>query len=218
MKEESGRVFDLAEKNKEIPGCTVSELLSDAGGFYISVFSLGAGTDISPEIYGYHKIWYLLKGDMKAVLPDKNSMEITEGSGFVTPVGTPIGSSTDNGAVYLEISLKEDTDMNSILKSSEIFSLKDLVPYQEGKIVNMDLVNDQGLKFVVMSFTKGCALPEHAAPGEALIFALDGEGTIGYEGKEYQIKAGQNFKFDKGGAHYVKADGNFKMALLLTLS
>ena len=218
MKEESGWVFDLAEENKEIPGCTVSELLSDTGGFYISVFSLGAGTDISPEIYGYHKIWYLLKGDMKAILPDKNSMEITEGSGFVTPVGTPIGSSTDNGAVYLEISLKEDTDMNSILKSSEVFSLKDLVPYQEGKIVNMDLVNDHGLKFVVMSFTKGCALPEHAAPGEALIFALDGEGTIGYEGREYQIKAGQNFKFDKGGAHYVKADGNFKMALLLTLS
>lgn len=35
MKEESGWVFDLAEENKEIPGCTVSELLSDAGGFYI---------------------------------------------------------------------------------------------------------------------------------------------------------------------------------------
>ena len=116
------------------------------------------------------------------------------------------------------ITLKEDTDMNSILKSSEVFALKDLVPYQEGKIVNMDLVNDPGLKFVVMSFTKGCALPEHAAPGEALIFALDGEGTIGYEGNEYHIKAGENFKFDKGGAHYVKADGNFKMALLLTLA
>lgn len=218
MKKNSGTVFSLAEDNKVIPGCTVSELLSDAGGFYTSVFALGAGTDISPEIYGYPKIWYVLQGEMKMVLSETGEVILTEGSAAITPTGTPVGSRTENGAVYLEITLKEDTDMNSILKSSEVFALKDLVPYQDGKIVNMDLVNDPTMKFVVMSFTKGCALPEHAAPGEALIFALDGEGTIGYEGKEYLIKAGENFKFDKGGAHYVKADGNFKMALLLTLA
>lgn len=56
-----------------------------------------------------------------------------------------------------------------------------------------------------------------AAPGEALIFALDGEGIIGYEGKEHHIRAGENFHFAKGGKHFVKANGRFKMALLLTL-
>ena len=81
----------------------------------------------------------------------------------------------------------------------------------------MDLINEEKLKFVLMSFDEGTGLTEHAAPGEAIIFALDGTGIIGYEGKEHKIKAGENFKFDKGGAHYVKADGKFKMALLLTL-
>ncbi|MBQ2615809.1 MAG: cupin domain-containing protein, partial [Synergistaceae bacterium] len=52
---------------------------------------------------------------------------------------------------------------------------------------------------------------------EALIFALEGEGIIGYEGKEFTLKAGENFKFAKNGRHYVKAQGKFKMALLLTL-
>lgn len=108
--------------------------------------------------------------------------------------------------------------MNQVVKSKEVFALKDLIPYQDGKIVNMDLINDEHLKFVIMSFGEGTALPEHAAPGEALIFALDGNGIIGYEGKEYPIHAGENFKFDKGGAHYVKADEKFKMALLLTLN
>ena len=37
------------------------------------------------------------------------------------------------------------------------------------------------------------------------------------EGKEYTIKAGENFKFAKNGLHSVRAKGNFKMALLLTL-
>ena len=106
---------------------------------------------------------------------------------------------------------------SQILKDKEIFALKDLLPYQDGKIVNMDLISDEKLKLVLMSFAEGTGLSEHAAPGEALIFALDGEGIIGYEGKEYTIHAGENFKFEKNGAHYVKADKKFKMALLLTL-
>ena len=73
------------------------------------------------------------------------------------------------------------------------------------------------LKFVVMSFDEGTGLSEHSAPGEALVFALDGKAIIGYEGKEYPIRAGENFRFEKNGLHYVKADGKFKMALLLVL-
>ena len=53
--------------------------------------------------------------------------------------------------------------------------------------------------------------------GEALVFALDGEAIIGYEGKEHHIRAGETFKFDKAGRHSVKAVGRFKMALLLVL-
>lgn len=36
-------------------------------------------------------------------------------------------------------------------------------------------------------------------------------------GKEHTIKAGENFAFAKNGAHWVRAEKPFKMALLLTL-
>ena len=107
--------------------------------------------------------------------------------------------------------------MNKAVKAGEVFDLKDLVPYQDGKIVNMDVAHNEKMKFVVMSFDEGTGLDEHAAPGDALIFALDGKAVIVYEGKDYPIEAGQNFHFAKGGMHSVKADGKFKMALLLTL-
>lgn len=139
------------------------------------------------------------------------------GDAFLTPVNRPIGSATQKGCVYTAIHLKEDTTMNKTIHAGEIFALKDLLPYQDGKIINMDLIDDPKLKLVVMSFDAGTGLPEHAAPGEALIFALDGEAVIGYEGKQYPIHAGENFKFDKGGAHSVTANKRFKMALLLTL-
>ena len=108
-----------------------------------------------------------------------------EGDLYVTPIGVPVGIQADADSVYTEILLRKETSMNPMLK------------------------------FVIMAFDEGTGLSEHAAPGEALIFALDGHGVIGYEGKEYPIQAGENFRFAKNGAHWVKADGKFKMALLL---
>ena len=107
--------------------------------------------------------------------------------------------------------------MNEVLQAGEDFSLKDLIPYQDGRIVNMDLVDNDHTKFVLMSFDAGTGLSEHAAPGDALVLALDGKAVIGYEGKDYPISAGETFKFDKNGRHSVTADGKFKMALLLDL-
>lgn len=107
--------------------------------------------------------------------------------------------------------------MNNAIKAGEVFKLAELLPYQEGKIINMDVAHNEKMKFVIMSFDEGTGLAEHAAPGEALIFALDGEGVIGYEGETHPIKAGENFKFAAGGKHWVKANGRFKMALLMTL-
>ena len=89
--------------------------------------------------------------------------------------------------------------------------------YADGKIVNMDLAHNDKVKFVVMSFDAGTGLSEHAAPGEALVMALDGEAVIGYEGQEQVIHTGETFKFDKFGKHSVSATKQFKMALLLVL-
>lgn len=51
-----------------------------------------------------------------------------------------------------------------------------------------------------MSFGAGTGLSEHAAPGEALIFALEGKAVIRYEGQDHEIKAGENFAFAKTAA------------------
>ena len=203
--------FSLALENPSVPGCTVSgEILPG-----VFVFSLSEGTDISPESYPVCKLWLAAQGEMFAIA-DRNQ-PFRAGELYVTPVDIPVGVQAETNSIYTEIQLRKETDMNPVIKDGEVFALKELVPYQERKIVNMDLVRDQKMKFVVMAFDEGTGLTEHAAPGEALIFALDGHGIIGYEGKEYPIKAGENFKFAKNGTHYIKADGRFKMALLLTL-
>ena len=218
MKEEAGVIFSISGDNRPIPGCTVSKEIYNSEDGYITHFSMAADTDISAEIYGYHKLLIIASGELTMYAPGMNKeWKLKPRDLLITPTGTPVGIRTETDTVYTELSLGRSMMMNNAIHVGEVFRLADLVPYQDGKIVNMDVAHNEKMKFVIMVFDAGTGLAEHAAPGEALIFALDGEGIIGYEGKAHTIKAQENFAFAKGGTHWVKAEKRFKMALLLTL-
>ena len=217
MKEKTGEIFSISNDNPTVKGCTVSKTIYSENGYDINYFSLAQNTDISAETYEYSKICIVNSGEMDVYTADNKVWELNKDDSIVLPMGEPVGMRTKTGCIYTEIAIRKESNMNEVLEAGKVLKLADLLPYQEGRIVNMDLINDPKLKFVIMSFDEGTGLSEHSAPGEALIFALDGQGIIGYEGKEHTIKAGENFKFAKNGKHYVKSDGKFKMALLLTL-
>lgn len=107
--------------------------------------------------------------------------------------------------------------MNNVIKAGEVFNLADLISYTDGQTTKMSVVNNDRVKLILMAFDEGLELPEHAAPGEAILFALEGEAVIGYEGQNHTIKAGENFHFARAAMHSMKATKKFKMALLLTL-
>ena len=216
MKEKVGEVFSIAKDNTPVTGCTISKEVH-GGENGIIYFSLARNTDISAEIFPYHKLLIVADGSLELYGQDGYRKALGIGDCISTPTDTPVGMRTDSGAVYTEIEIRRSDIMNEAIKAGEVFRLTELVPYAEGKIVNMDVVHNDKMKFVVMAFDEGTGLSEHAAPGEALIFALDGEGVIGYEGTNHPIKAGENFHFAKAGLHSVKATKRFKMALLLTL-
>lgn len=216
MKEKIGEVFSIANENVPVSGCTISKEIYD-GDNRISYFSLARDTDISAEIFPCHKLLIVSEGSLEVYGKNDNLKQVRTGEAIVTQIGLPVGMKTTEGAVYTEIAVRRNDSMNEAIKAGEVFKLSELVPYEEGKIVNMDIVHNSRMKFVVMAFDEGTGLSEHAAPGEALIFALEGEGIIGYEGTEHLIKAGENFHFAKGGLHFVRARKRFKMALLLML-
>ena len=224
MKLIAGKVFSIAKENCPLRGCTVSKEI-EGGSNPIIVFSLDKNTDISPEIYSEHKFLLLHEGDLevygreKAKKREENEgrMVLSAGEAVLCKVDEPVGMRTKKGAVYTEINIRREDKMNEVIKAGEVFQLKNLLPYGEGKIVNMDVVHNEKMKFVLMAFDAGTGLSEHAAPGEAIFFALEGEAIINYEGTDHTIHAGEQFHFAKGGRHSVKALGKFKMALLLTL-
>lgn len=216
MKEEAGKVFSIARDNKAVDGCTISKEVH-GGENYISYFSMAQDTDISAELFPYYKLIILAEGELELYGFSDEIGKLKENESIVTPFDVPVGMKSKSGAIFTEIAIRRDSIMNKVVKAGEAFQLSNLVQYQDGKIVNMDVVHNDKMKFVVMAFDAGTGLSEQAAPGEAIIFALDGEAIIGYEGTEHVLKSGENFHFAKAGKHYVKADKKFKMALLLTL-
>lgn len=107
--------------------------------------------------------------------------------------------------------------MNELVKAGEVFQLKDLVPYKDGEVNRIPLVANDHMKFMLVSFDAGQELPEHVAAGDAVFFALEGEAIITYDGKEYPVKAGDNFSFAKDVLHAVKATTRFKMSVIMAL-
>ncbi len=217
MRVPAGTVFSLEAEHAPIPGCTVSQTLSETEDASVTVFSLAEQTDISAELFPHHKLLVMVAGEME-VSGAKDGAKLADGDCLLTPRDVPVGMRTGTGSIYIETTIRRSEDMNQAVSAGEVFRLAELIPYQEGKVVNMDVLSSEHMKFVVMSFGAGTGLSEHAAPGEALIFALDGEATIVYEGAEHTIRAGENFHFAKGGLHAIRADERFKMALLLTLA
>ena len=211
-------IFTIEQIRPIRDGMTISRdaKLGEIGS--VTFFSLGKDTSISQERYDSAAIYIGASGAAEFILDDdQKKMMLTPGDVLIAPGGMLCGMQTDTGAVYTEIITQKEITMNNLVKSSEVFKLKDLISYEEGSISNLDVVSNDTMKFVLMAFDEGTGLQPHRAPGNAIIFALEGKAVIGYEGKDYTISAGENFRFDKDGLHSVTADGKFKMALLLVL-
>lgn len=212
------RVFTIEQLRPIKDGMTISRDARLGGSDRVTYFSLGKDTSISQECYDTTAIYIGAAGAADFLIgSDANRKSFTEGDCLIVPGGTLCGIETAAGTVYTEIIIKKENTMNNLVKSGEVMKLKDLISYEEGSIANLDVVSNSTMKFVLMAFDEGTGLTPHRAPGNAIVFALEGKATIGYEGKEYTLSAGENFRFDKNGLHSVTAEGKFKMALLLVL-
>jgi quercetin dioxygenase-like cupin family protein len=98
---------------------------------------------------------------------------------------------------------------------AEALELAGLVSYQDGSIVSRALAQRNGGTVTLFAFDKGQALSEHAAPFDALVTILDGEGELVIGGKPVRPRAGQSVLMPANIPHAVNAPGRFKMLLVM---
>lgn len=192
-------------------GHTLSLSLSKRDDINIFLFGLAKGTDISEELYDNRSLYINLDGSIR-IGDHKLSNDQVIFSGDLNSYAIY----ADEDSYLLEISYnKKEDKMLKLENMGQVFSLKDVITYLDGGISNYDVFSRDDLKIVLMAFDAGEGLTPHTAPGDALIFALEGEADMMVKDETHRIKAGEQIVFPKGVRHNVTAVTKFKMALIL---
>jgi len=95
------------------------------------------------------------------------------------------------------------------------FSYAELVDYQEGSIVSRAIIDKPVGTITVFAFDRGQKLSEHTAPYDALVEVIEGTGTITIEGRDYEVRTGQQIIMPADKPHAVEARERFKMVLVM---
>lgn len=192
---------------------TISKALVLSENYEILLFSMATDTNISEEFYEHMSIFIALYGGIKI-----QGEKIPELKMFITNKDELRGVLSNTESIYLEIILKKGDEIMKNIEKGTIIDLKEKIEYVEGGISNLDIVSKKDLKIMLMAFDKGQRLTPHAAPGDAMVIALEGSAKLQVAEEYFSIKAGEQFIFPKNIVHNVIADGEkFKMALILAI-
>lgn len=106
--------------------------------------------------------------------------------------------------------------MKTLIKNiefSKALALKDLVGYQEGKVISLTLAQSPGLSVTLFAFAKGEGISTHSASGDAMVYIFDGEAEITIGGEVVLAKEGEVVVMPTNIPHGLEAIENFKMLL-----
>ncbi len=99
--------------------------------------------------------------------------------------------------------------------NSQNFPLVDIIDYSTDSIVSKTIAKNNGGSAIVFSFDMGQGLTEHNSPVDALIYLIEGEGTITVNGKVSEMQAGEIIAMPANSPHSVKATKKMKMMLIM---
>jgi quercetin dioxygenase-like cupin family protein len=101
------------------------------------------------------------------------------------------------------------------IEFSTALEMANLVEYQEGRVVSLTLVQNDALTLTLFAFAKGEAVSTHSAPGDAMVYILDGEAAITVGEHKFTASKGQTLVMPSNIPHGLDATEKFKMMLIL---
>jgi quercetin dioxygenase-like cupin family protein len=106
--------------------------------------------------------------------------------------------------------------MKELIKNipmSEALSLAGLVEVAPGKIVSRTFVQRPEMTITLFSFAAGEGVSTHSAPGDAMLYVLEGQAKVTIGGKPMTVNTGEVVVMPANIPHGVDAEQDFKMLL-----
>ena len=102
------------------------------------------------------------------------------------------------------------------IEKQKVLQLKDLVEYQDGRVVSRTLVQNDYVSMTLFSFDKDEEISTHAAGGDAMVTVLEGTGRFTVGGEVFTLSAGDTLIMPKDIPHAVYGQERFKMQLVVS--
>ncbi len=101
------------------------------------------------------------------------------------------------------------------IEFSQAIHLAGMVDYQPGKVVSLTFVQNPALSMTLFAFAKGEGISLHSAPGDAMVYILDGQADITIGENKLTAHTGEAVVMPANIPHALDAVENFKMLLIL---
>ncbi|WP_425060065.1 hypothetical protein SCACP_07130 [Sporomusa carbonis] len=103
------------------------------------------------------------------------------------------------------------------IEFSKALDMAGLVDYQPGKVVSLTLSQNKTVSITLFAFAQGEAISPHSAPGDAMVYILDGRAEITIGNEKITATTGQVVVMPANIPHGLDAVDNFKMLLVLIM-
>jgi len=194
-------------------GSVASMSLSKIDDVHMTLLAFSPGEGISEEKYENDMFYYCVEGNMQILL-DNSAHALSSGDCFLAPRGVLHELKPDCGFKLLQITVGGiDMDFMKNIKKSKVIKLKDMVSYEEGKIISITLAQKEHVGITLFAFAAGEGVSTHSAPGDAMVYVLDGKANITVGDEEFVVGEGETIVMPANVPHAVKAKENFKMLL-----
>ena len=114
---------------------------------------------------------------------------------------------------YKELIMAEKYLKNIDYKS--VMQMKDLIEYSEGSISSKTIVQRDDFSISLVAFDEEEGLSKHTAPGDAFVYALEGNAVITLGDESFEIKEGETLVMPANVPHQVDAVSKYKMLLIV---
>ncbi|MDO5707145.1 MAG: cupin domain-containing protein [Andreesenia angusta] len=208
------RVYSLNDRLNLQKNSIISEDMMLGDKVKIKGYGISEGEGISLEKIFHPVLLYIVDGRIDFTIEDKKS-EMIKGNSVLIPSGEWRGIDAIEDSKILIINMEEDIMIKNMDKS-KILELVDEVEYSEDKIVSKTLVQNDALSMTLMAFDGKQELSTHAAGGDALVIALDGEVLINIDGEEFDIKKDESIIMPANIPHSLHINDKFKMLLIVS--
>lgn len=207
-------IYDLVSDIAVNSGSVVSKRIFKCENAHVDLYALDSGEELDDEMLFHDTLTWILDGSAK-LFYNKSEFRINSGDSCLIETGVWRKFIFEKPTKMLSINFKENIMIDHLQKAS-IFALADAIEYQDGKIVSKTLSKNENGNMSLLSFQNNQELATHAAPGDALVIALDGEALITIDGKDFNVKKHDSIILPGKVAHALKIKDKFKMLLIVT--